>query len=249
MNPTMVTGLNASLLQHFLGRVAEIVDQDGPAIAQDAADVEPALAASAGGRGLAVLNMPIAAFAVLAPDLKPGRLAQMLVDQHSLQGRDRDIGANGFFRFGQLGAGAEAAAHLVGAVVVEQADRIGPAAGAVAHLRQELLGLVAECVHLLLGRLGNILKGGVGIGEHGHAVEQIHAQLLHGRGQHRDVVIVDPRNDDGVDLDRDAVLLQQRDRLQLAGEQQFRPLAAAVEHLAVPHPGVDVLARSPDRPR
>jgi len=139
----------------------------------------------------------------------------------------------------QLGAGGETAAHLLGPVLVEQPHGIGPAPGAVTHLGQELLRLAAHRPNFLLGRLTDRAEGSAHIGEHGHAVEEIRPQLLHGLGNLEDMLIVDPRDQDGIDLHRNPMRLQVLDCRQLPGKKQFRRLATVIGNLAIPHPTVN----------
>ena len=134
--------------------------------------------------------------------------------------------------------------HLGGAILIEQPHRIGPAAGAMAHLGQELLGLLPDFGDPRLVRLLQVGKGGVDIGEHRHAIEKIGPQFPHLGRHRRSMMIVDSGDDDEIDLDRDPVPLQGRHRRQLAGKEQFRRRPPPVGHLAVPHPGIDLF---PDR--
>ena len=63
------------------------------------------------------------------------------------------------------------------------------------------------------------------------------------------MVIIDPGDDDGVHLDRDPPGLEAGDGLQLPCQQDFRGLEAPIDHLAVPHPAIDLGRRSPGPPR
>ena len=59
-------------------------------------------------------------------------------------------------------------------------------------------------------------------------------------GHRLDVMIIDAGDDDGVDLDRDALLLEAAMASNCRASRIFRPLAAMVDDLAVPDPAIDL---------
>jgi len=110
----------------------------------------------------------------------------------------------------------------------------------VGHLGYHVLGLFAQVVDEFVGGGGHVGKRCVGHREDGHDVLDVHAQFGQGLGDLQHVMVVDPRDDDGVRFDDDVVFLEDLDAFELAGQQQGGRGLAAQDDLAVAGPGVDL---------
>ena len=107
------------------------------------------------------------------------------------------------------------------AVVIQQSDSVGPAPGAMFHLRDDFLDTAAHLIHEFEVRLRNVRERRALVRVHGHAVLDVHSQLRHFLGYLNHMVVVDSRDYDGVDFDDNATSFQRRYRFELPLQQQF----------------------------
>ena len=229
----------AGPFQNELGKGPDAADQDGIAVMQKLGHGLPSFVAAAGGRrGPACRKGCLAVFHLVDPHAR--RLAEMLVDKDPLLAGDGHIGSlRALLRLGRL---PEEIHNFFAVRLADHACRIGPAPAAVSHLGDEGPGSPAD-------RRDGFGCGRRDVGEgcpchvvHGDGVEDIRPQRRHVPGNLFDMSVVDAGDDDRVDLDGHAFLLEQSDGLYLAFEDDAGGVFAPVYPAVLPGPGVDFLS-------
>ena len=232
--------LDSGRREHLLWVAAHAADQKGAAVRQGLGHLLPALHTTALGRygsRLDQLNPPLA-FTVHQQFL---RFTQMLIHQNAFHAGHRHARTRRH-PFGprladiQPLAGLQGVRHFGVGGLTQQTDGIGTAARAVAHLFDVHGRCRADGLDRGLVRFGKMLEVGAGVGVVGHGVEQVDAQFGHACRHRHDVAVVDAGQDDAVGLDHDPPLLQTRNGVQLALQQDSSTGLRPDHPLAHAHP-------------
>ncbi len=167
----------------------------------------------------------------------------MLIHQHAFTGGNRHVRAGHFhFQRLELGASLQGAAQGRGLVFVQQADSIGTTPLAVGHLLDVFARFLAQGNNGLPAGFGDPRERGILRRLEWNHVLDVSPEFCGNLGNFNNVLIVDARNDDGVHLDHNAPLLEALDGCQLPVQQDFGPLLAAIDDIAILDPGVDFRA-------
>jgi hypothetical protein len=203
--PADLDWLYTGLCERMRRIFADSGHKDSPAILEGFGQLLPSQGASSGFGGHALPDAMKTIFGP-GPDLEPVGLSEVLIYEYPFHCRHshiRPLAEAG----GKTCALRKTPAKLFAAIFSEQPNRIGPAPGAVAHLRQVARGHCADLFDHFLGRLFYILKRRIPVWVHRHAIEYIDPQTRHCPGDFFDVAVVYRRNDNSVHLDRNSSAL------------------------------------------